>query len=349
MINNNISILENLVGKDDEFGKQYIELIKSAIEDGRACGKKFSIAKSSYYKKSFFKKQNKDYIYCEVHHIVPKCCGGSDDADNLVYLYCTECCPEHLKAHEYLWKSSSLFLEFHNQLAGSFFKMTHSRKISSSLTLEEAARLREEYGKWKHDNNKGVFGRNKKANKIIYNGIEYPSSNSLLDIEIDGSKHDRHTILDWARHGLHGLSLVSGEVLPLPIKEKKPVVGIEIIFNGVVYPSARSLKGVELEDGVVLQQHSSILFAARKGLHGLQIKDPNYLKGPERPKKIKMTREERILANSRSVQIEYDGVCYPSARSLEKVIMVDGKYHSKGTILSWAKQNKNGLSLYEEV
>ena len=121
MINNNISILENLVGKDDEFGKQYIDLIKSAIEDGRLCDKKLSTVRSSYYKKSFFKKQNKEYIYCEVHHIIPKCCGGSDDADNLVYLYCTECYPEHLKAHEYLWKSSSLFLEFHNQLAGSFF------------------------------------------------------------------------------------------------------------------------------------------------------------------------------------------------------------------------------------
>ena len=347
MDNKNIKLLEEMIDPSDDYGRKYIDLMIKAVEDGRLCSGRYLTSKDKRYKEKFFKEANKDYIYCEVHHIIPKCCGGNNEHDNLVYLYCTEDFPEHIKAHEYLWRSTSLFLDRRSKIAGSFFKMTYSRKLSTSLSVEEAAKLRKEYGEWKSITNSRKYGKNKRANKILYNGVEYPSSNSLTEVEIDGSKHDRHTILEWARHGLHGLSLASGEVLPLPIKEKKPVIGIEIIFNGVVYPSARSLKGVELEDGVILQQHSSILFAARKGLHGLQIKDPKYLKEPEKPKKIKvyMTREERILTNPRAVQVEYDGVCYPSARSLESVVLPDGKCHDKQTILSWAKKGKYGLKI----
>lgn len=346
MDNKNIKLLEDLVDPSDDYGKKYIELIKEAINDNRLCKGTYFTSKERRYKEKFFKEANRSYIYCEVHHIIPRCCGGDDTCDNLVYLYCTEGLPEHVQAHEYLWRSTSLFPDYRSEIAGSFFKMTYSRKLSSSLSIEEAAKLRKEYGEWKRATNSKKYGRNKRANKILYNGVEYPSSNSLTEVEIDGSKHDRHTILDWAKYGLHGLALASGEVFPLPIKEKRPKIGVEIELKGKVYHSARSLVGVELEDGTIFTNHSSILSAARKGLHGLQIVHLKDMKPPKpRKQKVHMTREQRILASSNSIQIEYNGVVYPSARSLENVVLPDGKSHDKGTIISWAKIGKYGLRI----
>lgn len=347
MENKNIKLLKELVDPLDNYGKEYIDLIEAAANDNRLCNRKFSVAKNRKYKEKFFNELNRDYIYCEIHHIIPKCCGGTDDTDNLIYLFCTEEYPEHLRAHEYLWRSTSLFTEYHSKLSSSFFKMTHSRKLPIDLTIEELAKLRKEYGEFKSVTNSGKYGKNKRANKILYNGVEYPSSSSLAEVEIDGSRRDRHTILRWAQHGLHGLSLLNGKVIPLPVKEKKPVIGIEIIFNGIVYHSARSLTGVDLGGGIVLKSHSTVLSAARKGLCGLQIKDSKYLKQPERKKKPKVykTREQRILASPRSIQIEYCGIIYPSARSLESVVLPDGKCHDKQTIISWAKKEKYGLKI----
>ena len=42
------------------------------------------------------KKDDKNYQ--ERHHIIPKCLGGSDDSDNLIYLYAQE----HYYAHKLL-------------------------------------------------------------------------------------------------------------------------------------------------------------------------------------------------------------------------------------------------------
>ena len=58
-----------------------------------------------------------------------------------------------------------------------------------------------------------------------------------------------------------------------------------------------------------------------------------------------MTKEEKILLNPKSIQVEYKGVQYPSARSLENIILPDGKCHDKQTILSWAKKGKYGLRI----
>lgn len=354
-MNKNIELLETLVNEFDEFGQKYINLIKSVIKDGRLISeKRFSAAKNKTSKENFFKNLGKEYIYCEVHHIIPLCCGGSNEGDNLVYLYCTEEFPEHLLAHEYLWKSNSLFTEHHSQLAGSFFKMTYSRKISSRISIEEAAKLRKEYGDWKSKSMTGRYGMNKRARKIIYNGKEYPSSNSLTQIEIDGKKRDRHTILYWAKIGAHGLKLASGLVFPPKVRKKKEPCGIKIIFNGKVYPSARSLVGIELDNNIILTSHPEVLKAARKQLYGLKLLNDSDLvpkqKAIRKPKekKISLTKEEQIFRMKKSIPILFNGKVYPSARSLESVIMMDGKCHSKGTILRWARENKNGLKLVKK-
>ena len=45
-------------------------------------------------------KKDPNYVYCETHHIVPKCLGGSNDKENLVNLTARE----HFIAHKLLYK-----------------------------------------------------------------------------------------------------------------------------------------------------------------------------------------------------------------------------------------------------
>ena len=359
MIDNvNLLKLINTVDQNDENGIKYVKLIESAIIDNRACIRKYSTSKIKENKEKFFKNINKPYIYCEVHHIIPKCCGGTDEADNLVYLYCTEKYPEHIKAHEYLWKTTSIFSEFHSQLTASFFKMTHSRKLSSTLTIQEAARLREEYGNWKHETLSKKYGKNKRAKKILYNGVVYPSSNSMVDIEIDGSKHNRHTIYDWAKYGEKGLRFVDEEPQKRPEK-KKSDTGTKILYKNKMYSNPSELIGIVLEDNIIYKDRHSILLAAKNNKHGLSIVDISKMtkarlkRGWQPKQKIKIKKgrpsgKQLAESNRRSIKIVYNGKVYPSARQLEKVKMYDDKYHSKGTILSWARENKHNLSLYKK-
>lgn len=351
--NKNLEILKSLVDPDDEYGIKYIRLIETAIMEGRISkGWKAKTAKSKRNKEKLFAELGLEYIYSEVHHIIPTCCGGTDSPENLVYLYCTEERPEHVQAHEYLWRCKSLFQDFRDQLLSSFFKMTYSRKLSTRLTVEEAAKLREDYGKIKSKTLKGKYGRNKRANKIIYNGVEYPSSSSLTEVEINGGFHDRHTILRWAKYGLYGLSLSSGKKFEKPPrKEPNYPTAIKILFNGKVYRSSQELVGIKLGDGKIYNNRHFILNKARKGELGLslvndsdkEIKHKKPVK--EKIRKPKPTREQLSLANPKSIKISYNGKIYPSARSLEGVAVINGKPRDKGTILKWARENKNGLSL----
>lgn len=349
--NKNLEILKSLVDPDDEYGIKYIELIEVAIKEQRISKRwKFDTARLKRYKEKRFAELGLEYIYSEVHHIIPTCCGGTDSPENLVYLYCTEERPEHVQAHEYLWRSKSLFQDFRDQLLSSFFKMTYSRKLSTRLTVKEAAKLREDYGKIKSKTLKGKYGRNKRANKIIYNGVEYPSSNSLTEVEINGGFHDRHTILDWAKYGLHGLSLASGEKFEKPPK-KKPEFhhAIKVTYDGKIYNSAKELVGITLKDGTVLHNHTAVLKCAREKEHGLDLVDESKReikrKKPIKPKPAPLTREQKAALSPKSIKISYNGKIYPSARSLEGIVVIDGKPRDKGTILKWARENKNGLSL----
>lgn len=45
-------------------------------------------------------KKDPNYIYCEAHHIIPRCLNGSDDSNNIVNLTARE----HFIAHYLLWK-----------------------------------------------------------------------------------------------------------------------------------------------------------------------------------------------------------------------------------------------------
>lgn len=75
---------------------------------------------------------------------------------------------------------------------------------------------------------------------------------------------------------------------------------------------------------------STISTWAKYGLHGLSIDG----KIPE----VKISKKKNI-------SIEYNGVIYSSARKLESIPLNDGKCHNHETIISWAKNNKNGLKL----
>ena len=45
-------------------------------------------------------KKDPNYAYCETHHVIPKCLGGSNDKENLVNLTARE----HFIAHKLLYK-----------------------------------------------------------------------------------------------------------------------------------------------------------------------------------------------------------------------------------------------------
>lgn len=75
--------------------------------------------------------------YCEVHHIVPRHEGGSDDADNLVTLPIIE----HIRAHWFLAKAfpTVVNVKTANMLAG-----TRAGSGNAELCFESAARKRAE-------------------------------------------------------------------------------------------------------------------------------------------------------------------------------------------------------------
>lgn len=65
-------------------------------------------------------KNNKNYIYYEKHHIIPKCVGGSDDNSNLVLLTAKE----HYLAHKLLIKIYS----GNRKIALAYHRMTFDKK-----------------------------------------------------------------------------------------------------------------------------------------------------------------------------------------------------------------------------
>ena len=180
----------------------------------------------------------------------------------------------------------------------------------------------------------------------------------MVDIEIDGSKHNRHTIYDWAKYGEKGLRFVDEEPQKRPEK-KKSDTGTKILYKNKMYSNPSELIGIVLEDNIIYKDRHSILLAAKNNKHGLSIVDISKMtkarlkRGWQPKQKIKIKKgrpsgKQLAESNRRSIKIVYNGKVYPSARQLEKVKMYDDKYHSKGTILSWARENKHNLSLYKK-
>lgn len=106
------------------------------------------------------KNRKKPECYCELHHIVPKSLGGSDDSENLVYLTARE----HFIAHWLLKK-----IHQNQQMVYAFFAMTkpvgngRTRYTSHSFKYarESMAKLMSEKMK---GNNHPFFGMKKELN-----------------------------------------------------------------------------------------------------------------------------------------------------------------------------------------
>lgn len=237
-MNKNLEYLEKLIQPGDTFGNDYLNLIKKSLKEGRGCTKNYTTAKNKKEKEKILNDNNLSIEYSEIHHIIPVCCGGTNAADNLILLYCTEKHPEHVVAHELLYKSQ-LFSDYKDQLLASYFKMTFSRNLNSRLSVEEAAKLREDYGKIKSKQLKGISRKTKISVEILYNGKKYVSAGSLESVEINGGFHDHTTILRWAKYGLHGLSLASGKKYIKPAKKERK--GVQILYKGKIYKSIREL------------------------------------------------------------------------------------------------------------
>ena len=80
------------------------------------------------------KNTDKNYKYYEIHHIIPKCMGGTDDKDNLVMFTF----PEHVFAHALL---SMIHLQdsYSNSLFYSFFN------VYSKLDVDNQMKISPEY------------------------------------------------------------------------------------------------------------------------------------------------------------------------------------------------------------
>lgn len=79
---------------------------------------------------------NNSNLKTELHHILPRSMGGSDDKTNLVHLT-TE---QHYEAHYLLWKAYG-----NQQMSCAFHLMTSNRADRRQLTVDELVQLREDY------------------------------------------------------------------------------------------------------------------------------------------------------------------------------------------------------------
>lgn len=103
-------------------------------------------------------------VYGEVHHILPKSCGGFDKKFNLVRLTAQE----HYRCHELLpiiFKAIGTDKEYRNMLFG--WHILNGRLLGKTVDAELFAILREEYAKEKSASLKGhrIFKKKDKKKK----------------------------------------------------------------------------------------------------------------------------------------------------------------------------------------
>lgn len=94
--------------------------------------------------------------YQEQHHILPKCLGGQDEEDNLIYLYAQE--------HYYAHKLLALENPHHSGLQCAWWNMCHiQRKDIINITAEEYEEARKRFAQYSSESKKGekhpMFGK----------------------------------------------------------------------------------------------------------------------------------------------------------------------------------------------
>lgn len=94
-------------------------------------------------KKELIDKKN---IYCETHHIIPKCLGGSDNPENLVNLTARE----HYIAHKLLTKMTNGKAKI--QMYWAFHRIIHSKNSNFELNSKTYSVFRENWSNFIKEN-----------------------------------------------------------------------------------------------------------------------------------------------------------------------------------------------------
>lgn len=90
--------------------------------------------------------------YCEAHHIVPKCMGGTDDEDNLIDLFARE----HFEAHRML----ALENPDNDKLVYAWWMMSHTNKAKDRDYEITAAEYEEARIAFSNTQSKAISGEN---------------------------------------------------------------------------------------------------------------------------------------------------------------------------------------------
>lgn len=85
-------------------------------------------------------KSKEDNGSIETHHIIPLCCGGTNDKDNLINLYSKE----HFMAHYYLWKIHEND-EYKYKLLNAFWMMCVASSKTNERTYQQYVEMSEQY------------------------------------------------------------------------------------------------------------------------------------------------------------------------------------------------------------
>lgn len=140
--------------------------------------------------------------YCEKHHIIPRSLGGSDDAENLVYLTAGE----HLYAHYWLWVGTG-----EHNMAIAYFGManTNWRKYDDTPLVTDAMVQAYEEARVAHaekardlrlgsklsDDHKKSIGESVSGSKHPLFGVPVPESRKMkISKSLTGERHPGYGI-----------------------------------------------------------------------------------------------------------------------------------------------------------
>jgi len=174
--------------------------------------------------------------YCEKHHIIPKCMGGSDDSSNIVKLTARE----HFLCH---WILHELYPNDY-KLMYAFDKMSHIKSnsakqyVPSSKIVEYA---REEMARLSAGSNNPFYG--KKHSKEIIDRIK---------LKVIGYKHSEESKSKMGRSRYGKDNPQFGK----PSTQRKKVIGVE---NNIIFDS---VKDAGLYFGIT---SAAIIYRIKKG------------------------------------------------------------------------------------
>ena len=155
--------------------------------------------------------------YCEIHHILPRCLGGTDDKDNLIKLTYRE----HYVAH---WLLTKIYPK-EPKIYYGFLCMLRDPHGCRKLTSRMVHNIKKNYSEFKKWHSKIENpGRSEKSRKMASARMlssenpmrKYPEKNPFL-----GNSYVKGRI--WFNNGIKNLYLYPDEVIPYGyVKGMKP-------------------------------------------------------------------------------------------------------------------------------